>query len=77
MVIVAKLTHEGKLYVGKRETKLYDRTSKLTDELIAHANVGLRLEVQREIREALSQKHGFKKVTSGGKKVDLSTIESV
>jgi len=77
MVIIAKLTHEGKLYVGKREVKMYNTSSKLTDELIAHANVGLTLEAQRSIREAVSVKNGIKKVTSGGKAVDLSSIEAV
>ena len=77
MVIVAKLTDNGKLYVGKGEQKMYDKSSKLTDEMVNHANQGLRLDVQRSIREAVAVKNGIKKVTSGGKAVDLSTIESV
>lgn len=77
MVIVAKLTDNGKLYVGKREQKMYDKSSKITDELIGHANQGLRLEVQRSIRDAVAVKNGIKKITSGGKAVDLSNIESV
>lgn len=77
MVIVAKLTDNGKLFVGKREQKMYDKGSKITDELINHANQGLRLEVQRSIREAVAVKHGIKKVTSGGKAVDLGSIEAV
>lgn len=76
-VIVAKLTHEGKLYVGKREVKMYDENSKLSTELIAHANVGLTLEAQRSIRDAVKVKNGIKTVTSGGEKRDLSTIDSV
>ena len=77
MIIVAKLTHKDKLYVGKREVKMYDKTSKLTDELVEHANVGLTLESQRSIREAISVKNGIKKITSGGVARDLSTIDSV
>ena len=77
MIIVAKMTHEGKLYVGKREVKMYDKSSKVTDELIAHANVGLTLESQRSIREAVAVKNGIKKVTSGGVARDLSSIEAV
>lgn len=77
MVIVAKMTVDGKLYVGKRDVKMYDKSSKLTDELVGHANVGLTLEAQRNIREAVAIKHGIKKITSGGVSKDLSTIESV
>ena len=77
MIIVAKQTHDGKLYVGKREVKMYDKSSKMSDELIEHANVGLTLEAQRSIREAVAVKNGIKKVTSGGVTKDLSTIESV
>ncbi len=77
MIIVAKQTHEGKLYVGKREVEMYDRSSKMSDELIEHANVGLTLEAQRNIRDAVAVKNGIKKVTSGGTVRDLSSIESV
>lgn len=77
MIIVAKLTKNGKLYVGKRDVKMYDKSSKLTDELIAHANVGLTLESQRNIREAVAVKNGIKKVTTNGVAKDLSSIESV
>lgn len=77
MIIVAKLTNEGKLYVGKRDVKMYDKSSKLTDELVAHANVGLTLDTQRSIREAVAVKNGIKKVTSGGTVRDLSSIEAV
>ncbi len=77
MIIVAKLTNEGKLYVGKREVKMYNTSSKLSDEMIAHANVGLTLDSQRSIREAVAVKNGIKKVTSGGVSRDLSSIEAV
>ena len=77
MIIVAKMTNEGKLYVGKREVKMYTTSSKLTDELIAHANVGLTLESQRNIREAVAVKNGIKKITSAGVSKDLSSIEAV
>lgn len=77
MIIVGKFTHDGKLYVGKREVKMYNTTSKVTDELVANANVGLTLATQRSIREAVAVKHGIKKVTSGGEVRDLSSIEAV
>ena len=76
-VIVAKMSHEGKLYVGKREAKFYDGTSTISDELVSDANVGLVLRVQRQVRDALKVKHGLKQVTSGGEAVDLSSIEEV
>ena len=72
-IIVAKLTHEGETFVGKREVKVYDGD----DEMTKDANVGLTLRVQREIREALKVKHNIKVITSGGKAVDYSAIESV
>jgi len=72
-VIVAKLTHDGKEYIGKREVKLYDGT----DELSADANVGMTLRVQRQIRDALKVKYGIKVLTSGGVAKDLSEVESV
>ena len=77
MIIVAKQTHEGKLYVGKRDVKMYNISSKITDELIKHANAGLTLDAQRQIRDAVAVKNNIKKLTSGGKAVDLSSIESV
>ncbi len=72
-VIVAKLTHEGKEYVGKREVKLYDGD----DQMAQDANVGLTLRTQRQIRDALKVKYGLKSVTSGGTKIDLSGVEAV
>jgi hypothetical protein len=76
-VIVARLTHEGQQFIGKREQKMYDESSKVDSILLAHANVGLRLEVQRKIREALQVKHGLRKVSTGGVEQDLSAIENV
>ncbi len=76
-VIVAKMSHEGKLYVGKREAKFYDGTSTIDETLVNDANVGLVLRVQRQVRDALKVKHGLKQVTSGGEAVDLSDIEEV
>ena len=61
-IIVAKMTYEGKLYVGKREAKFYDGTSTISDALISDANVGLVLRVQRQVRDALKVKHGLKQV---------------
>ena len=72
-IIVAKLTHDGSEFVGKREVKLYDGE----DVQTADANVGLTLRTQRNIREALKVKHGIKTVTSGGEAKDLSTIDEV
>ncbi len=72
-IIVAKLSHDGKQYVGKREVKLYDGD----DVLTADANVGLTLRVQRQVRDALKVKYGLKSVSSGGEAVDLSSVEAV
>ena len=72
-VIVAKMTHEGKEYIGKREAKMYDGDDQLTQD----ANVGLTLRVQRQIRDALKVKYGLKAISTGGQSVDLSSIESV
>lgn len=72
-IIVAKMSHEGKEYVGKREVKLYDGD----DQLTADANVGMTLRVQRQIRDALKVKYGLRGVSTGGVSVDLSAIEAV
>ena len=72
-IIVAKLSHDGKEYIGKREVKLYDGDDVMTDD----ANVGMTLRVQRQIRDALKVKNGIKSVTSGGVVKDLSSIETV
>ena len=72
-IIVAKMSNEGKEYIGKREVKLYDGD----DQLTADANVGLTLRVQRQIRDALKVKYGLKAVSTGGESVDLSNIEAV
>ena len=72
-IIVAKLTHDGKEYIGKREVKLYDGD----DQLSQDANVGMTLRTQRQIRDALKVKYSIKSVTSGGEAVDLSGIEVV
>ena len=76
-VIVAKMTHDGKLYVGKREAKLYTESSNIDSQMLDDANVGLTLRTQRQIRDALKVKYGLKQVTSGGEAVDLSSIEEV
>ena len=72
-VIVAKMTHDDKEYIGKREVKLYDGD----DQLTADANVGMTLRVQRQIRDALKVKYGLKAVVSGSESIDLSNVESV
>ena len=72
-IIVAKMTHESKEYIGKREVKLYDGD----DVMTADANVGMTLRVQRQIRDALKVKYGLKAISSGGESVDLSAVESV
>lgn len=76
-IIVAKMSHEGKVYVGKREVKLYDGSTTINEQVIADANVGATLRVQRQVRDALKVKYGLKQVTSGGEAVDLSAIEEV
>ena len=72
-IIVAKMTHDAKEYIGKREVKLYDGD----DVMTADANVGMTLRVQRQIRDALKVKYGLKAISSGGESVDLSAVESV
>ena len=72
-VIVAKLTHDGKEYIGKREVKFYDGDDVMTSD----ANVGMTLRVQRQIRDALKVKYGIKSITSKGEAKDLGSIESV
>ena len=72
-IIVAKMTHEGQEYIGKREVKTYDGEDQLTQD----ANVGLVLRVQRQIRDALKVKYGLKSVTSGGVSRDLSEVDEV
>jgi len=72
-VIVARLTNEGKEYIGKREVDTYDGNDQKTKD----ANVGLTLRIQREIREAIKVKKGIKTATTGGKAVDYSDIEAV
>lgn len=69
-IIVARLNHDGKEYVGKREV---DMTSGTPADTI----VGLTLRVQREIRQKLAEKYGLAKVSVGGKVVDTNDIEEV
>ena len=76
-IIVAKMTHDSKEYIGRRDTKMYDENTKMSSEVISHANAGLTLTVQRQIRDALKVKYGIKTVTSGGEAKDLSAIEEV
>jgi hypothetical protein len=76
-VIVARFTHDGKEYVGKREVKLYDENSKIDDALLRDANQGLTLRTQTSIRNAVKEKYGLKIVTAGGEGIDLSAVESV
>jgi hypothetical protein len=72
-IIVAKMTADGKEYIGKRNAELYDGT----DQKTVDANVGATLRVQREIRDALKVKYGLKTTTSGGVAVDYSKIVEV
>jgi hypothetical protein len=72
-IVVARLSHEGKQYVGKREVTLYDGNDQMTQD----ANVGLTLRVQRQVRDALKVKNGLKTISTGGESVDLSGIEAV
>jgi len=76
-VIIARLTADGKQYVGKREAKEYQEDSKVDMQMVSDANVGLTLRVQRQIRDALKVKYGLKAVSTGGEAVDLSAVEAV
>lgn len=76
-IMVARLSHEGKQYVGKREAKVYDENSKVDAQMIADADVGLTLRVQRQIRDKLKENHGLKAISTGGESVDLSSVEAV
>ena len=74
-VIVAKFTHDGSVYAGKRKIDLYtEETSGADAQCVSDANRGKTLRVQNEIREAVKVKNGLKTVSSGGKDVDLSDI---
>lgn len=73
IVVVAKFTANDTEYVSKRLCAFYpEHTNK--DRV---ANQGLKLVYQRQIREARQSKEGLKKVSTGGKAVDLSAIEAV
>jgi len=76
-VIVAKFTHEGKEYVGKREVKMYDESSKVDDTLLRDANQGLTLRTQTAVRNAVKAKYGLGAITTAGESVDLSAVETV
>ena len=76
-IIVAKLTHDGTSYVGKRVTEMYDESTKMNSVVAFHANQGLTLATQRSVREALKVKHGIKTISTGGEAVDLSGIDEV
>lgn len=76
-IIVAKFTHEGKTFIGKREVKLYDENSKIDGELLRDANQGMTLRVQSSIRNAVKAKHGLKVASVGGEAIDYSAIEAV
>ena len=76
-VIVAKFTHEGTVYAGKREVTLYTEDSSGADaQCVSDANRGMTLRIQNEIREAVKVKHGLKAVSAGGEVKDLSDIET-
>lgn len=72
-VIVAKFTHDGDVFAGKRSVELYDGS----DQKTVDANRGMTLRVQNEIREAVKVKHNLKTVSAGGEAKDLSEIEDV
>ena len=69
-VVVARLNHDGKEYVGKREVDTKEANE-------ADGIVGLTLRVQREIRQALAVKYGIGKVSLAGKVIDTNDIETV
>ena len=72
-VIVAKVKgNDGKWIVGKRaDVEMYPEDTKMG----VHGNVGLTLEVQREIRLVLQTRHGMIKKTVDGEELDTSEIE--
>ena len=74
-VIIARMTVDGKAYIGKREVTLHDANSQISDVLVSEAIVGQTLRVQRQIREALKVKNGLKTVSTAGETTDLSNIE--
>ena len=76
-VIVAKFTHDGKEYIGKREVKMYDESSKVDDTLLRDANQGLTLRTQTAVRNAVKAKYGLGTISTGGEAVDLSAVETV
>lgn len=76
-IVVARANFDGKEYAGKREVELYDSNSKLTAEMLKHANKSLVLDVQAEIRQAIAVKYGFTKTTVAGKVMNTEDIESV
>jgi len=77
-VIIARLTHGGKQYVGRRKVEMYDNTTDIDAQVIADANVGLTLREQRNIREALKVKNGIKAVSTGsGESINLEEIDEV
>ena len=71
--IVAKFTHEGREYVGKRTVTMYDGDG----QEVVDANVGLTLREQASIRTALKARYGLAKITTGGVAVDLSEVDEV
>lgn len=77
-IIVAKFTHEGQTYVGKRRVTFYATADCGGDAEVADlANRGLKLREQASIREAVKAKHGLKKVSTGEAQVDLSDVDEV
>ena len=72
-VVIARFTHDTKLYVGKRPCAFYAETTNKDKQ----ANAGLKLVYQRLIRSATEVKHGIKKITADGKSIDLASIDSV
>ena len=77
-IVVAEVKNrEGEQQKVKRMCERYTLADKITPELIVHANAGIKLVHQRQIRDAYYTKNGMKKTSAGGRKVNLDDIESV
>jgi len=75
--VVARVTIDGTVQKGQRPAEMYTAESEVSTALIAHANVGLTLEVQRQIREALIAKYAPEGSKSAKRGADTNDAEDV
>ena len=59
VTITARLTANDKVYKASEEIDLYEKSSDVTDQLVADANVGLRLRTQANVRNKIKAKLGI------------------